>query len=100
MFSYTQPHSAYSAMMKSRENVRLLTEAAQKGIHLLGKKIDYPLLLAYQNYVVSILNIVSNNGNRDYIYLFNQFSLSISYLAPYEQVKNIIEFLLGQARNA
>lgn len=98
MSNYSQPHSAYSLMMKSKENVKLVTDAAQKGIDLLGKQIDYQLLLAFQNYVVSVLNLASNNIGKDYIYLYNQFILSITYLSPYEQLKKNIEFLLNLAR--
>lgn len=98
MFSYSQPHSAYSYMIRSKESVNLLTDAAQKGIALLGKQIDYQLLLAYQNYVTSIINIVSSNMGKNYLYSYNQLNLYISKFTPYEQVKQTIEFLLQFAK--
>ena len=59
MFSYSQPHSAYSYMQRRNESSNLLADAAQKGIALLNKQIDYQLLNAFQNYIISVLNIVS-----------------------------------------
>ena len=56
MFSYSQPHSAYSYMQRRNESSNLLADAAQKGIALLNKQIDYQLLNAFQNYIISVLN--------------------------------------------
>ena len=64
MFSYSQPHSAYSYMQRRNESSNLLADAAQKGIALLNKQIDYQLLNAFQNYIISVLNIVSQKNHR------------------------------------
>lgn len=95
MFSYSQPHSAYSYMQRKNESSNLLADAAQKGIALLNKQIDYQLLNAFQNYIISVLNIVSLKMGIDYISFYNQFNLSISNLLPYDQVKRTIEFILN-----
>lgn len=78
MFSYSQPHSAYSYMQRKNDSSNLLADAAQKGIALLNKQIDYQLLNAFQNYIISVLNIVSQKMGIDYISFYNQFNLSIS----------------------
>lgn len=99
MFNYSQPHSAYSYMQRRNENSNLLADAANKGIALLDKQVDYQLLIAFQNYIISVLNLVSQKMGRDYISFYNQFNLSISHITPYEQVKRTIEFLLNVAKN-
>lgn len=99
MFSYHQPHSAYSYMQRRNESSNLLADAAQKGIALLNKQIDYQLLNAFQSYILSVLNLVSQKMGMDYISYYNQFNLSISHIPPYEQVKRTIEFLLNIAKN-
>lgn len=99
IFSYSRPHSAYAYKIAHDECLKLLTDAAKKGVSLLNKQINYQLLLAYQNYVISILDIASQKLGNNYIYLYNQFSLSISCLTPYEQVRKIVEFILNLAKN-
>lgn len=99
MFNYSQPHSAYSYMQRKNESSNLLADAAQKGIALLNKQIDYQLLNAFQNYIISVLNIVSQKMGIDYISFYNQFNLSISNLLPYDQVKRTIEFILNIAKS-
>ena len=59
MFNYSQPHSAYSYMQRRNESSNLLADAANKGIALLDKQVDYQLLIAFQNYIISVLNLVS-----------------------------------------
>ena len=86
-------------MQRKNESSNLLADAAQKGIALLNKQIDYQLLNAFQNYIISVLNLVSQKMGRDYISFYNQFNLSISHITPYEQVKRTIEFLLNVAKN-
>ena len=99
MFSYSQPHSAYSYMQRRNESSNLLADAAQKGIALLNKQIDYQLLNAFQNYIISVLNIVSQKMGIDYISFYNQFNLSINNLLPDDQVKRTIEFILNIAKS-
>ena len=81
MFSYSQPHSAYSYMQRRNESSNLLADAAQKGIALLNKQIDYQLLNAFQNYIISVLNIVSQKMGIDYIsfYLVKNSYISLTY---------------------
>lgn len=80
------------------ENVKLITNAANKGIELMNRNIDYSLLNAYQNYVISILNIVSNATGANYIDLYNRFCINNCHLSFYEQLKGNIEFLIDLAK--
>ena len=81
------------------ENVKIIIDVANKGIDLLNKEIDYTLLNAYQNYIISILNIVSNNMKTNYEEQYCRFNLYINYLTPYEQLKRNIEFLINLGKN-
>lgn len=48
MFSYSQPHSAYSYMQRKNESSNLLADAAQKGIALLNFVLaDFGILMLF-----------------------------------------------------
>ena len=100
MFNYSPANSAYNYMLRRKKSTNLLIEAAKTGTNLLSKQIDGRLLVAFQGYVVSALNLASNEDGRNYLYLYNQFNLSIFSLSPYDQVVKTIEFLLDLARKS
>ena len=79
------------------DNVKLLTDAARQGIHLMGKNIDYPLLATFQRYITTIFEVITYNTGINYINIYKQFIFSCSNLTPYEQVKKTVEFLIDVA---
>ncbi len=91
-------YQIFNTQKTNIQNVKLITDAANKGIELMNREIDYALLNAYQNYIISILNIVSNNTKTNYIDLYNRFCISNCYLSCYDQLKRNIEFLIDLAK--
>ena len=82
----------------SNNNCQYVLEAAKKGTELLGKHIDYSTLSIWQNYVQSIMNLISRTSNTNYLNLYMQFNMSILMFPPYEQVKRTVEFLIDIAK--
>ena len=82
----------------SNNNCQYVLEAAKKGTELLGKNIDYSTLSIWQNYVQSIMNLISRTSNTNYLNLYMQFNMSILMFPPYEQVKRTVEFLIDIAK--
>ncbi len=82
----------------SNNNCQYVLEAAKKGTELLGKHIDYSTLSIWQNYVQSIMNLISKSSTTNYFNLYMQFNMSILMFPPYEQVKRTVEFLIDIAK--
>ena len=82
----------------SYNNAKYIIEAAEKGVELLSKNIDYSTLNIWRKYILSIINLVSKNTNKDIISIYMQFNLSIMMFSPYEQVKRTVEFLINIAK--
>lgn len=62
MFSYFNPNNM-SFNSFSNNNCQYVLEAAKKGTELLGKNLDYAALSIWQNYVQSIMNLISRTSN-------------------------------------
>lgn len=97
MFNYFNPNNMYFNGF-SNNNCQYVLEAAKKGTELLGKNIDYSTLSIWQNYVQSIMNLISRTSNTNYLNLYMQFNMSILMFPPYEQVKRTVEFLIDIAK--
>lgn len=97
MFSYFNPNNM-SFNSFSNNNCQFVLEAAKKGTELLGKNLDYATLSIWQNYVQSIMNLISRTSNTNYLNLYMQFNMSILMFPPYEQVKRTVEFLIDIAK--
>lgn len=97
MFSYFNPNKM-SFNSFSNNNCQYVLEAAKKGTELLGKNLDYATLIIWQNYVQSIMNLISRTSNTNYLNLYMQFNMSILMFPPYEQVKRTVEFLIDIAK--
>lgn len=78
---------------------RSLFEAIDKGIDLMSKKVDNNLLQAWQEYVMSVLNMISNRYGLNIYSYYLQFRLSIANLPPYEQLQRSIQELLNISNN-
>lgn len=76
-----------------------LFEVIDRGIDLMSKNIDYNLLQAWQNYVISVLNMISNRYGLNIYTNYLQFISSIINLPPYEQLKLSIQELLNISKN-
>lgn len=97
MPNYFNPNIMYFNNF-SNNNCQYVLEAAKKGTELLGKNIDYSTLSIWQNYVQSIMNLISRTSNTNYLNLYMQFNMSILMFQPYEQVKRTVEFLIDIAK--
>ena len=76
-----------------------LFEVIDRGIDLMSKNIDYNLLQAWQNYVISVLNMISNRYGLNIYTNYLQFISSIINLPPYEQLKLSIQELKKKKKN-
>lgn len=85
------------SLANSVDAVKLLLDAARDGIKLLGSNVDYVLLAAFQNYITTTLNIVSQKVGRSYMSRYQIFVATISHLQPYDQLKEMIKFLINLA---
>lgn len=94
MFNYFNP----TFNNFSNNNCQYVLDAAKKGTELLSKNIDYSTLKIWQNYVQSIMNIISRSSTTNYFNLYMQFNMSILMFSPYEQVKKTVEFLIDIAK--
>lgn len=72
-----------------------LFEVIDRGINLMSKNVDNNLLQAWQDYVMSVLNMISNRYGLNIYTNYLQFRLSIMNLPPYEQLKLSIQELLN-----
>lgn len=79
-------------------NFKFVIDAAEKGIELLYKSIDYSTLSLWQQYVQTVMNIVSKNTRNDFLKMYLEFNLSILMYSPSEQVKRTVEFLIKIAK--
>lgn len=76
-----------------------LFEVIDRGIDLMSKNIDYNLLQAWQDYVMSVLNMISNRYGLNIYTNYLEFRLSIAHLSPYEQLNLSIKKLLNISKN-
>ncbi len=88
-------HSARSYAEKRTEVIKILIDAARQGANLLSKKVDLRLLITFQNYVMAIMQLVSNKTNYNFSIMYAQFNTSIVNCQPQEQVKKTVEFLIS-----
>jgi hypothetical protein len=75
-----------------------ILEVAKSGAELLKKNIDFSTLTVWQNYVQSVLKLISQNTNRNYYNLYMRYRISMMMLAPYEQVQRTLDFLIELAK--
>lgn len=79
-------------------NINIIIEAAQKGVKLLEKDIDYLTLLVWQRYIQSVFDLIFQKSNINFCNVYSQFNLSIMMYPPYEQVKKTVELLIEIAK--
>lgn len=76
-----------------------LFEVIDRGINLMSTNVDNNLLQAWQDYAMSVLNMISNRYGLSVYSYYLQFRLSITHLTPYEQLKLSIQELLNISKS-
>ena len=97
IFSYRNSYNVYNS------NFNTLMLAINEGIHLLknssqNNPISEDMVIVWQKYVFSILNIISTNYNQNIILEYNTFLLTISAQSPKDKLCRSIEKLLDMAK--
>ncbi len=85
--------------MSCSNNIMQILDVAKSGAELLKKNIDYSTLTIWQNYVQSVLKLVSQNSNKNYYDVYMRYRISMMIFSPYEQVRRTVDFLIELAKH-
>ena len=88
-------YSARSYANKRTEIIELLLNAAKQGANLLGKKIDYQLLIVFQNYLIAVMGLLTQKTNYNFSIMYMRFNADIANHEPQVQVQKTVEFLIS-----
>lgn len=66
---------------------KLLIDATERGINLLNKEIDCVLLRAWQDYTVSVLDLICKKHDMKYNIQYIDYSINIANLKPCKQTR-------------
>ena len=87
--------SARSYASKRIEVIELLLNAAKQGANLLDKKIDYQLLIVFQNYLIAVMDSLTQKTNYNFSTMYMRFNVNIANYEPKVQVQKTVEFLIS-----
>lgn len=97
IFSFRNSYNAYN------NNFNTLMLAINEGINLLrnsspSNPISEDVVIIWQKYVFSILNIISTSYNQNIILEYNSFLLTMNAPTPQDKLCRSIEKLLDMAK--